>query len=95
MENVEKIKIYRVLKDHLAIGHVHTGSYHPDDLYAYLGYTPFYGKIDHGFANNIGYNQCEEGKYFFLFPVIKNGGIKAAAKPSNICLRIEGDSAHL
>ena len=65
---METIKVYRVLKDHLAIGHVHTGTYHPDDLYAYLGYTPFYGKIDHGFANNIGYNQCEEGKYFFLFP---------------------------
>ena len=68
MENVEKIKVYRVLKDHLAIGYAHTLTYHPDDLYAYLGYTPFYGRIRYGFANNIGYNQREEGKYFFLFP---------------------------
>ena len=65
MENVEKIKIYRVLKDHLTTG----GSmYFADDLYAYLGYTLFDGEINYGFANNIGYNQCEEGKYFFLFP---------------------------
>ncbi len=68
MENVEKIKIYRVIKDHLAIGHVHTGTYHPDDLYAYLRYTPFYGKIRYGRANNIGDRQSEEGKYFFIFP---------------------------
>ncbi len=68
MEKEQKIKVYRVLKDHLAIGYAHTFTYHPDDLYAYLGYTPFYGQIRRGFANNIGYNQREEGKYFFLFP---------------------------
>ena len=65
---METIKVYRVLKDHLSIGYMSTMTYHPEDLYVYLGCTPFYGRIYHGFANNIGYNQREEGKYFFLFP---------------------------
>lgn len=66
MGSMETIKVYRVLKDHLSIGHLSTMTYHPEDLYAYLGCTPFYGRIYHGFANNIGYNQREEGKYFFV-----------------------------
>lgn len=68
MNKEEKIKVYRVLKDHLTIGCCHTLTYHPEELYAYLGCTPFYGNIRHGFANNIGYRQIEEGKYFFVFP---------------------------
>ena len=68
MEIEQKVKLYRVLKDHLAIGWAHTCTYHPEDLFTYMGYTPFYGNIHYGHANNYGYRQHEEGKYFFLFP---------------------------
>ena len=68
MEQIEKLKLYRVLKDHLTIGWLHTCTYHPDDLFTYMGYTPFYGNIRYGHANNYGCRQYEEGKYFFLFP---------------------------
>lgn len=68
MEQIEKLKLYRVLKDHLTIGWLHTCTYHPDDLFTYMGYTPFYGDIRYGHANNYGCRQYEEGKYFFLFP---------------------------
>ncbi len=64
---METIKVYRVFQDHLNFL-LKSFSYHPDDLYYYLGCTPLYGEIRRGGDNTIGDRQREEGKYFFLFP---------------------------
>lgn len=64
------MKIYRVAADFYQPNFMRTFGYKHsfESIYYKLGYTPFYGGIERGYANNIGIRMKEEGKFFFLFP---------------------------
>jgi len=64
------MKIYRVATEFYDPYFLRTfGSKHRfESIYYKLGYTPFHGRVEPGYANSIGSRMKEEGKFFFLFP---------------------------